>query len=133
MKPPWDEYPRYDRSDLGWRMGPGETYREKFEGWFSRQSPEERAAFAAAHPEPESWLGYFTSWGVPMTPPWRKYPELGHTSWQWREVHAPRIYWMTFHEWLLRLTPHAMIEYASSNPEPDDWTDFYSSIGIKTD
>jgi len=90
MKAPWDEYPHYDRSDLGWRMGSGEDYLAKFETWFSGQTPNERAEFAESHSEPESWLGYYTQWDVPMAPPWRRHPELAYTSWEWREVHAPR-------------------------------------------
>jgi len=133
MKPPWDEYPQYDRSDLGWRMGDGQSYLEKFEAWFSAQAPEARAEFAESNPAPESWLRFYTSWDVPMAPPWRRYPELTQTSWEWREVHAPRNYWATFHDWLLRLEPQAMNRYASNHPEPDDWSEFYSSIGIRTD
>jgi len=130
MNPPWDEYPNYERSDLGWRMGAGETYLAKFERWFSDLTPEEKAQFAERHSEPDSWLGYYTPWGVPMAPPWHKYPKLAHASWEWREVHAPSIYWMRFHDWLLRLAPEAQSLYASRNPEPEDWSGFYSSIGI---
>lgn len=133
MKPPWDEYPQYERGDLGWRMGAGEDYLAKFETWFSGQTPDEKAEFAENHSEPQNWLGYYTRFGVPMVPPWLKHPELAQASWEWREVHAPRVYWITFHDWLLRLTPDAMSLYASRNPEPDDWSGFYSSIGIKAD
>jgi hypothetical protein len=70
MKPPWDEYPHFERSDLGWRMGVGEDYLAKFEKWFSGQTPDERTDFAAAHAEPESWSGYYTGFGVPMGSPW---------------------------------------------------------------
>ncbi|MBX9747570.1 MAG: hypothetical protein K2X34_11760 [Hyphomonadaceae bacterium] len=133
MKPPWEQYPDQERSDLGWRMGAGEDYLVEFERWFSAQTPDQRVQFAGSHAEPESWIGYYTGWDVPMAPPWRRYPELGNTSWEWREVHAPRVYWMTFHDWLLRLTPQAMTLYASSHPEPDNWSGFYSSIGIETE
>ncbi len=113
-------------------MGAGEDYLAQFEQWFLRQTPGAQADFADGHAEPESWFGYFTQFGVPMAPPWRRYPELDHTAWQWREVRGPRAYWTRFHDWLLRLAPEAMNLYASGNPEPDAWSGFYSSIGIKT-
>lgn len=131
MKPPWIMYPDYERSSLGWRMGGGEDYLARFCGWFSSRAPEERVRFAETNVEPEDWWGFYATWGVPMTPPWRRYPNLAHASWEWREVHAPRLYWMTFHDWLLRLEPEAMILYAARNPEPDEWSGFYSSIGIE--
>lgn len=133
MKPPWVEYPKYERSDLGWRMGVGEDYLAKFERWFSEQTADERTAFAHSEPEPESWLGYYAQWNVPMAPPWQRHPELALASWEWREVRAPKKYWASFHDWLLRLSPEAMRLYALRNPEPDDWPDFYSSIGIETE
>lgn len=120
-----------ERSDLGWRMGPGEDYLANFETWFSAQSLADKIEFAESNAEPESWLGYYVRWGVPMSPPWRRHPELTQTSWEWREVHAPRAYWVAFHEWLLRLAPEEMSRYASLHPEPDEWDGFYSSIGIK--
>jgi hypothetical protein len=133
MKPPWKAYPHFERSDLGWRMGGGEDYLAKFEEWFSQLTPDEMTEFAKNHTEPETWLGFYLQFGVPMSPPWLKHPELTLTSWEWREVHVPRVYWMTFHDWLLCLTPEAMSQYAYRNPEPDDWAGFYSSIGVRTD
>jgi hypothetical protein len=57
--PPWKQFPEYDRLSLGWRMGPGEDYRFDFAQWFRGLPADQRRAYAAEHPEPADWVGFY--------------------------------------------------------------------------
>jgi hypothetical protein len=55
MRPPWEKYPNLQIGSLGWRMGAGETYLEKFEAWFSRQARPIRLETRTKYPAPIGW------------------------------------------------------------------------------
>jgi hypothetical protein len=59
MRPPWLEFPTYERFCLGWRMGPGEDYILGFDAFFSALSEEESSAYKKEFPEPSGWSGYY--------------------------------------------------------------------------
>ena len=57
--PPWVEFPDYERFSLGWRMGGGEDFKRDFEQFFSALTEDQRQSYAAKHPEPVEWSGYY--------------------------------------------------------------------------
>jgi hypothetical protein len=59
MIPPWKKYD-YEQGDMGWRMGKGEAYLEAFDAWWRSKSTEERRRYAAKHPAPRDWAGFYT-------------------------------------------------------------------------
>lgn len=59
MRPPWLVYPEIEPHSIGWRMGRGEDYYNKFYKWFSSLTPTERSAFVAAYPEALGWEGLY--------------------------------------------------------------------------
>ena len=59
MLPPWVQYPHIRRGSIGWRMGPGEDYRDAFWDWYLELSEERRKQYIADNPEPEEWAGYY--------------------------------------------------------------------------
>lgn len=63
MRPPWHAHPDIPLGSLGWRMGEGEEYLISFRDWFGRQTPAERARYAATYPEPPAWHGFYARTG----------------------------------------------------------------------
>ena len=59
MPPPWLAYPGYERYSLGWRMGSGEDYLDRFVSWFEALGEKEREAYRARFPEPFTWAGWW--------------------------------------------------------------------------
>lgn len=61
MCPPWIKFPNLPRMSSGWRMGIGETYRDGFDTWWSRQPRQVRLSVRAKYPEPQEWSGFWQS------------------------------------------------------------------------
>ncbi len=59
MQPPWNMYPDLPRGSIGWRMGYGEDYYDKFYKWFSALDSEAMARFVDSYPEPQDWNGFY--------------------------------------------------------------------------
>lgn len=59
MPPPWLAYPNIERFSIGWRMGAGEDYIDRFSIWLNSLSPEDQAEYRALFPEPVSWRGWW--------------------------------------------------------------------------
>lgn len=59
MPPPWLAYPEYERYSLGWRMGSGEDYLDRFAAWFEALGEKEREIYRARFPEPFTWAGWW--------------------------------------------------------------------------
>jgi hypothetical protein len=58
-RPPWEEFPDYERYSIGWRMGSGEDYMSEFLDWLGGLAPEENAQYRATYPEPDPWSGFY--------------------------------------------------------------------------
>ena len=48
-----------ERYSIGWRMGYGEDYIDRFGHWLDTLSPEERAEYRTLFPEPVTWKGWW--------------------------------------------------------------------------
>lgn len=55
MPPPWLAYPYIERFSIGWRMGAGEDYIDRFSTWLESLSPEEQAASPRAVSASGGW------------------------------------------------------------------------------
>lgn len=49
--PPWEKFPDYIESDLGWRMGAGESYLNEWTLWFSGLLEHEKNEYVKAYPK----------------------------------------------------------------------------------
>jgi hypothetical protein len=59
MEPPWLAFPAIPLGSAGWRMGEGEEYWGKFHFWYLKLQRAQRERYAAEHPEPEGWDGFY--------------------------------------------------------------------------
>jgi hypothetical protein len=59
MQPPWIAFPMIPFGSIGWRMGDGEDYWKRFDAWYRQLQPVHRDRYAAEHPEPEGWSGFY--------------------------------------------------------------------------
>ena len=59
MPPPWLAHREIERYSIGWRMGYGEVYIDRFGDWMDTLSPEERTEYRALFPEPVTWKGWW--------------------------------------------------------------------------
>ena len=59
MPPPWLAYREIERYSIGWRMGYGEDYIERFSRWIDTLTPEELAEYRTLFPEPVTWRGWW--------------------------------------------------------------------------
>jgi hypothetical protein len=59
MEPPWIAHPEIKFMSIGWRMGYGEAYWLKFDAWYKALTPVQRDQYELAHPEPNSWRGFY--------------------------------------------------------------------------
>ena len=59
MRPPWVANREIDRYSIGWRMGYGEDYIDRFGDWLDTISPEERTEYRTLFPEPVTWRGWW--------------------------------------------------------------------------
>ena len=55
MPPPWLAHREIERYSIGWRMGYGEDYIDRFGDWLDTLSPEERTEYRTLFPEPVTW------------------------------------------------------------------------------
>lgn len=59
MHPPWKKFPNIPRGSMGWRMGPGERFFERFCSWWLRHPNHIRLALCAKYMEPAPWAGFW--------------------------------------------------------------------------
>ena len=59
MSPPWLAHREIERYSIGWRMGYGEDYIDRFGDWLDTLSPEERTEYRTLFPEPVTWKGWW--------------------------------------------------------------------------
>lgn len=58
MKPPWEAHPEIPWPSIGWRMGIGEDYLDRFYAWFATLNADAKAQWLKDNPEPEEWEGF---------------------------------------------------------------------------
>jgi hypothetical protein len=58
LVPPWVKYPNLRRGSMGWRMGMGEWYLDKFAPWWKQLSEAKRVQYRADYPAPEEWQSF---------------------------------------------------------------------------
>ena len=61
MPPPWLAYPQIERYSIGWRMGAGEEYINRFGEWWVTLSAERKEKYQTLFPEPITWQGWWRS------------------------------------------------------------------------
>ncbi len=59
MPPPWLAFPEIERYSIGWRMGYGEDYIDRFGNWLDTLSSEEWKEYKTLFPEPITWKGWW--------------------------------------------------------------------------
>jgi len=59
LLPPWLAYPKIERYSIGWRMGSGEDYMEKWSRWYQKLSAKQSADYQRLFPEPPTWKGFW--------------------------------------------------------------------------
>lgn len=59
MVPPWIKFPNLPRGSIGWRMGIGEDYRNRFDSWVISQPRKVEIRVREKYPEPTEWEGYY--------------------------------------------------------------------------
>jgi hypothetical protein len=61
-KAPWEAFPHIQRGSIGWRMGEGEEYWEKWMAWYRKLAAQSRRDYQDLHPEPSgtSWIGFYS-------------------------------------------------------------------------
>ena len=58
LAPPWQMFPDYARTSMGWRMGSGEDYIVYFREWFLTLSEDEKSAYINSTIIPDEWAGW---------------------------------------------------------------------------
>lgn len=61
MEPPWLKYLDIPAGAIGWRMGAGEDYYDKFYRWFSGLPPDEQDAYSRANEPPSGWRDLYAT------------------------------------------------------------------------
>ncbi len=59
MPPPYLAYRNIERYSIGWRMGYGESYLDRFYSWFDTLSTKEQLEYRDLFKEPILWTGFF--------------------------------------------------------------------------
>ena len=64
MVPPWVRYPNTPMTaigmvSIGWRMGDGEHYWDRFREWWEHQQEQTRQHVCEEYPEPKGWVGFY--------------------------------------------------------------------------
>ena len=60
MPPPWMALPQIERGSMGWRMGEGEYYLERWAAWHGQLDKDDKAEYLRLFPEPAPWRGALT-------------------------------------------------------------------------
>ena len=55
MKPPWLKFPDIHKASIGWRMGGGEDYIDKWHVFWRKLSYEEQVVYIGIYPPPDGW------------------------------------------------------------------------------
>jgi hypothetical protein len=55
MNPPWIEFPDIPPGSIGWRMGAGEDYIDKWRKWLDSINESERLEYEGKFPTPPLW------------------------------------------------------------------------------
>ena len=59
MVPPWFKFPNLPRGSMGWRMGIGEEYKDKFSNWLMAQTGAIKLRIREKYSEPPEWEGFY--------------------------------------------------------------------------
>ncbi|HYM24484.1 MAG TPA: GNAT family N-acetyltransferase [Vicinamibacterales bacterium] len=59
LPPPWMEYPDIPYPSIGWRMGDGEAYMDRWVEAFDAMAESDVEAYMRQHPEPPLWNGFY--------------------------------------------------------------------------
>lgn len=59
MQPPWIAHPELELGSIGWRMGYGEDYYNRFYRWYSGLEANVRAIVRQDNPAPAQWEGFY--------------------------------------------------------------------------
>jgi hypothetical protein len=59
LPPPWLEYPEVPYLSIGWRMGEGEGYMDRWFESFAGLSDSDADAYVRQYPEPGGWIGFY--------------------------------------------------------------------------
>lgn len=59
MSAPWIEFPELPYGSLGWRMGGGEGYLDRFLEWFYQLDQAGLDCFFEQYPPPDEWASFF--------------------------------------------------------------------------
>lgn len=60
MKTPWQAFPDYEPTCMGWRMGDGDGYQADYLMWLKSRPAEEREAIIRDNPEPQGWEHFYS-------------------------------------------------------------------------
>lgn len=59
MPPMWLTFLHISQYSIGWRMGPGESYKYAFFDWFETLSEEQQKEYEMAFPAPKTWQSFY--------------------------------------------------------------------------
>ena len=69
QRPLWVAFPDIPWGSLGWRMGFGEAYADRWIPWFKALSEGARRDYIAKWPEPDEWKGFYQLHTTGALPP----------------------------------------------------------------
>lgn len=59
MVSPWIKFPNLPFGSLGWRMGDGEYFMDRYAAWYQSQNTQVRRITREKYPEPADWKGFY--------------------------------------------------------------------------
>ena len=59
MVPPWIKFRNIPLGSIGWRMGMGEDYWDRFRSWYNKQLRDTHKRLWAKYPEPDDWKDFY--------------------------------------------------------------------------
>jgi len=59
INPPWIEFPDYKPGCMGFRMGGGEDYMDKWKSFLNSLSKKQKEEFKLKNPAPDGWEIYY--------------------------------------------------------------------------